>query len=110
MFVAVIAGEAIGENELTQKAVAHTIINRKNEPRDVWSKVETVSDVLTKAQYSAIRGKQYGFCMNYLDERDRSNKGYERLIEAVIPIYYGEEEDFTCGAHYIFNAKKVKAY
>ena len=108
-FVAVIAGEAIGANEKTQKAVAHTIMNRVKEPRDVWSKAKSVSDVLIKSQYNAVDGNQYNLAMNYLNNRDGSNAMYENLINAVIPIYLGMESDFTGGAHYIFNVNGSKA-
>ena len=105
-FISVIAGEAIGENAKTQKAVAHTIMNRVNEPRDVWRKAKSVDDVLIKSQYNAVGSNQYNLCMAYLNNRDGSNAKYEALISAVLPIYYGEEFDFTGGAHYIFNAAK----
>ena len=102
-FVSVIAGEAIGANSKTQKAVAHTIMNRLNEPRDVWSNASTVSDILVKNQYNAVESNQYNQCMTYLNNRDGTNQSYEDLINAVIPIYDGLESDFTGGAHYIFN-------
>ena len=99
-FVSVIAGEAIGANTLTQKAVAHTIMNRLLEPRDVWSDVASVSDVLVESQYNAVGGSQYNQCMAYLNNRDYSSELYEGLISAVIPIYLGCEADFT-GGHII---------
>ena len=102
-FISVIAGEAIGANTKTWKAVAHTIMNRLKEPRDVWSNVTCLNDVLIKSQYKAVDEPQYNACMTYLDNRDCSNKSYEELIQAVIPIYLRCEADFTGGAHYIFN-------
>lgn len=102
-FVSVIAGEAIGANTKTQKAVAHTIMNRFIEPRDVWSHVRSVSEVLVKSQYNAVGEPQYNACMEYLNNRDHSNELYENLIDAVIPIYFQWEADITDGAHYIFN-------
>ena len=107
-FVATIAGEAIGENTKTRKAVAHTIVNRRKEPRDVWSQAKTITDVLTKAQYNAVDGPQYNLCMKYLNNRTGNNNSYEYLIASVIPIYNGEEQDFTMGAHYIFNVNGSK--
>ena len=102
-FISVIAGEAIGANTKTRKAVAHTIMNRFNEPRDVWSNATSVSEVLVKSQYNAVGEPQYNACMTYLNRRDYSSELYEGLISAVIPIYLGYEADFTEGAHYIFN-------
>ena len=102
-FVAVVAGEAIGANTKTRKAVAHTIMNRLNDPKDVWSNVTCIDDVLIKEQYSSVNGSQYNQAMEYLNNRDGSNSTYETLIEEIMPIYYGEEPDFTGGAHYIFN-------
>ena len=102
-FISVIAGEAIGANTKTRKAVAHTIMNRFYEPRDVWNNVTSVSEVLVKSQYNAVGEPQYNACMAYLDNRDYSSQLYEDLINAVIPIYLGYEMDFTGGAHYIFN-------
>ena len=104
MFVAVIAGEAIGANDRSRKAVAHTIMNRRNEPRDVWHRVTSVTDVLTQSgQYQALNSNQYNLAMNYLNNRDGNNELYETLIASVIPIYLGLEEDFTGGAHFIYN-------
>ena len=120
-FVAVIAGEAIGgctrcagcngSNRVReQKAVAHTIMNRVNEPRDVWRRATSVSEVLVHAQYKAVGTPEYNKAMEYMNSRDLNNldpnNDYEILIAAVIPIYNGEVEDFTNGAHYIFVAQK----
>jgi len=105
-FVATVASEAIGENKKTQKAVAHTIMNRFYEPRDRWRHVTSVSDVLIWEQFRGIGGNQYILCMNYLNNRDGSNVLYENLIDTVIPIYYGQEADFTGGAHFIFNVQE----
>ena len=102
-FISVIVGEAIGAKPKEQKAVAHTIMNRYYEPRDVWSEAKSVTDVLVYDQYNAVGSPQYNTCMDYLNNRDGSNEVYENLISTVIPIYEGEEEDFTGGAHYIFN-------
>ena len=104
-FISVIAGEAIGANTKTQKAVAHTIMNRVKEPRDNWANATCVNDVLTKSQYNAIGETQYNLCMSYLDNRNYSNSSYEALIQAVVPIYLYNEADFTNGAHYIFNVE-----
>ena len=104
-FISVIAGEAIGANTKTQKAVAHTIMNRVKEPRDVWANATCVNDVLTKSQYNAIGETQYNLCMSYLNNRNYSNNNYEALIQAVIPIYLYNEADFTNGAHYVFNVE-----
>lgn len=103
-FVAVVAGEAIGANSKTRKAVAHTIVNRVKEPKDIWNKVTCINDVLVKSQYNSVDGPEYNKAMRYLNNRDGNNSTYESLIADVIPIYYGEENDFTGGAHYIFNA------
>jgi len=105
LFMGVIAGEALEANEKTWKAVAHTIMNRLKEPRDRWSNVETVTDVLDKTQYDAVEKKQYLLMREYLENRDGSAARYESLIAAVLPIYAGSEPDFTGGAHYIFNIK-----
>ncbi len=104
-FLSVIAGEAIGANARTWKGVAHTIMNRFKEPRDVWSNATSVTEVLVKAQYNAVGGSQYNKCMAYLNNRDGDNESYEELIQAVIPIYLGCEADFTGGSHYVFNVE-----
>ena len=103
VFIATIAGEAMGENASSQKAVAHTIMNRYYEPRDAWCDITTVADVLVKSEYNGVDSKQYTLCMEYLNNRDGTNAKYEALIDAVIPIYYACEDDFTNGAHFIFN-------
>ena len=102
-FVSTIAGEAIGANTKTQEAVAHTIMNRVNEPRDVWNNVQSVSDVLVYQQYNAVGSNQYNQMMDYLNDRTYNNLRYEMLISAVIPIYNNRGYDFTNGAHYVFN-------
>ena len=86
------------------KAAGHTIMNRVNEPRDIWIHVKSVSDVLIPSQYNAVGLPQYNQCMSYLDSRDGKSDKYESLIAAVMPVYYGEEPELTGGAHYIFNA------
>lgn len=86
------------------KAAGHTIMNRVNEPRDIWIHVKSVSDVLIPSQYNAVGLPQHNQCISYLDSCDGKNDKYESLIAAVMPVYYGEEPDFTGGAHYIFNA------
>ena len=101
-FVAVIAGESLGNGEMAHKAVAHTIMNRYKEPRETWSHVKSVSDVLVKKHYNAVGGDQYNLCLEYLNNRDGSNEVYEELIAEVMPIYFGLQKDFTGGAHYIF--------
>jgi len=103
-FLGVVAGEALQGNVKEQKAVAHTIMNRLKEPRDRWTDVRTVTDVLDKDQYIAVDGRQYNLIVAYLDNRDGKNADYESLIAAVLPIYAGSEPDFTGGAHFIFNA------
>ncbi len=103
VFVSTVAGEAIGENVRTQEAVAYTIMNRYNEPRDAWSSATSVSDILTYEQYNAVGSSQYNQMMLYLENRTYDNLKYEMLIDAVIPIYNNRGFDFTCGAHYVFN-------
>ena len=73
MFVATVAGEANSNNARSQKAVAHTIVNRYKEPRDVWNKAKTITDVMDKHQYTGIDGPQYNLCMAYLNHRTGNN-------------------------------------
>ena len=106
MFVATVAGEANSNNARSQKAVAHTIVNRYKEPRDVWNKAKTITDVMDKHQYTGIDGPQYNLCMAYLNHRTGNNAHYEYLIATVIPVYYDKEADFTMGAHFIMNVSR----
>ena len=106
MLVATVAGEANTESMKAKKAVAHTIVNRAKEPRDSWNKVKSVKDVLENGGYDAVGSGPYNACMAYLNHRTGNNVYYEYLIASVIPIYYDEEEDFTMGAHFIFNTNE----
>ena len=88
-FVAVIAGEAGGEQPLAWECVAQVIMNRLNEKRDAWRYAENVTDIISdKSQFNAYGGKNYNLAMSYLNNRDGTNQKYENIILTVLPYYY----------------------
>ena len=87
-----VAGEVIGREPKAQEAVANVIMNRAK--RDVT----LIESVVSKPyQFDSYLGNQYNKCMSYLDNYDGSNKLYETLLDAVIPVYYGDVPDITKG-------------
>ncbi len=118
-FVAMIVAEAGGESELYWEIVAHVIMNRKNNPQDVFSpghlgkKKEdiTVTDIITQVnrgrlQFNGLDDKLFADTMRYLENRDGSDSHVEEIIGVVMPIYYGDAEDFTGGAQWYYSPKR----
>ena len=110
LFVAVIAGEAIGEGKKSWKAIAHIIMNRVKDKTHDFKNYNTVTKVIKQPyQFSSYfyKDRQYLKAKNYLKKRKPKNKRYERLIKAVIPIYKGKKKDITKGALLYYSPKSM---
>ena len=110
LFVAVIAGEAIGEGKKSWKAIAHIIMNRVRDKTHDFKNYNTVTKVIKQPyQFSSYfyKDRQYLKAKNYLKKRKPKNKRYERLIKAVIPIYKGKKKDITKGALLYYSPKSM---
>ena len=110
LFVAVIAGEAIGEGKKSWKAIAHIIMPRVRDKTHDFKNYNTVTKVIKQPyQFSSYfyKDRQYLKAKNYLKKRKPKNKRYERLIKAVIPIYKGKKKDITKGALLYYSPKSM---
>ena len=101
VFVATIAAEAITTGTNGRKGVANVIMNRIGQRE--WSDYQTAWEVCAYSGFDAYGNNNYLACMDYLNNRDGSNSGYEQLISEVIPIYNGEEVDITGGCQLYYS-------
>ena len=88
LFVATVAGEMIGEAEITWKIVANVIMNRVGKRE--WKKYTTVTDVIKYSGFDAYSKNTTEFqkAKQYLNSRGvQTNTRYENLINIVLPIY-----------------------
>ena len=93
VFIATICGEAIGESKESWIAVAWVIMNRFKHRE--WKKYETITEIITETGFNGYNSKQYKKCMDYLNQRDGSNRLYEEVISAVMPVYFLDISDTT---------------
>ena len=105
-YAATVYAEAGGQNKKTKKAVAHVMHNRIGSRKD-WQNIE---DVLSaKGQFSGYGNKNYNYAMDYYNTGNCDNAltkaSLDECLEVVIPIYRGEESDFTGGAMYFHSLK-----
>ena len=105
-YAATVYAEAGGQNKKTKKAVAHVMHNRIGSRKD-WQNIE---DVLSaKGQFSGYGNKNYNYAMDYYNTGNCDNAltkaSLDECLEVVIPIYRGEESDFTGGAMYFHSFK-----
>lgn len=108
MFVSVIIAEAGGEEQMYWEIVANSIMNRLYNPQDVFKNVESVEDVIVqKYQYSGYNDHNYIKAMEYLNNRDGSNKRIEDIINTVMPIYNGDVADTIDGAQWYYSPKSM---
>lgn len=106
LFIATVAGEAGGNSEKAQRAVAHVIMNRVGY-KD-WAKHDTVGKLLTPDQFSSINdpnNQPFQEMTKYLQNRDGSNPRLERLINTAMNVYHGKVPDFTGGAVMFYSPK-----
>ena len=111
MFVAVIAGEAIGENKKSWEAVAHIIMNRVKDKKYEFKNYNSVTAIIKKGkQFSCYtyNSPQYVAAKKYLNKRKPKNEKYEKMIRTVIPIYRGRKKDFTKGALLYYSPKSME--
>lgn len=96
IFIATIYGEGTTYSTETRQALAHTIMNRVGVRE--WSRQNTVTKVIQNTGFDAYGGALYKEAKAYLDNRDYSNETIESIINVVLPIYRGEQEDTTNNA------------
>ena len=111
LFVAVIAGEAIGENKKSWEAVAHIIMNRVKDKKYEFKNYNSVTAIIKKGkQFSCYtyNSPQYVAAKKYLNKRKPKNEKYEKMIRTVIPIYRGRKKDFTKGALLYYSPKSME--
>lgn len=109
LFISVIYGEANLSSETSWKAIANVIMNRIGEKE--WANYATATDVIMYSGFDAFTDKNspYREAETYFENRDYSNDVIERMIEVVLPIYSGEENDITGGAVLYYSPKAQEA-
>lgn len=108
VFVSTVAGEAGGKcSNRERKAVAHAIINRIGSGD--WKNLKTAKDVCSKPHaFDSYQNKNYMECYNYLKFGTGNPANFEhfdQLAATVLPVYNGEEADFTQGAVFFHSGK-----
>lgn len=101
IFIATVAGEAIGENEITWKAVANVIKNRVGYKE--WRNYSNTTDIIKNTGFDGYQSNQYNLCMNYLNNRTGKDTLYENLINTVLPIINNKETDCTKNSVLFYN-------
>ena len=110
-FAAIVYAESGGENSKTKKAVAHSINNRiKNQH---WTRPQDIIEAISyPGQYEAYENFRYQAAMEYLNTGKISTpelmylnnpaelESIQDSYNAIIPIFYGTEGDFTNGVMY----------
>ena len=114
-FAATVYAEAGGTNTKTKKAIAHSIKNRVDVGH--WTNPKSIMDVISyPSQYDGFGNAKYQAAMEYYNTGKVSNQRWNNSIElnemkdcmdAVIPIYSGEELDFTGGVVYFHSFKNA---
>ncbi len=112
IFVATIAAEAgIAANgkpvsRIARQAMAFVAMNRIH-GKD-WATYDNVADICKYTGFSGYGSANYYLCMDYLNNRDRSNSFYETIITDVIMVYNHDITDFTCGSVLYFTPAAMK--
>jgi len=106
--VAVLYAEAGISGSLEWKTITHLIMNRLDNPQDVWNNAKSVTDIVTKkSQFNGYGDYNYKDAMTYLNSRDGSNSKLEDMIEAILPAYHREEQDFTDGSMWYYSPRSM---
>lgn len=108
-FIAVVAGESIGQGPLAWKVIANVIMNRVGSRE--WSEYKTPSEVMIAKFFSCLLpgyDEEYQLAMNYLENRVNDRNRYEQLISTVMPIYHKEVPDITGGAQLYYSPRSMK--
>ena len=101
MFIITVVGESGEEDIAAQNAVAHTIMNRVNNP-NIWYKPESVTEVISKkkSQYNAWDSPNYPaeWAMEKIENRTGTDEQFEEIVDRLLDIYNGVTPDNTGGA------------
>ena len=76
-------GEPVSSS--ARQAMANVALNRVGSRE--WSKYKTEADICKETGFDGYGGKNYQQCMDYLNNRDFSNKVYEQVIWDVMKAY-----------------------
>jgi len=100
LMIATIYGEAASESEASWEAIANVIMNRVGKREWGNKGWNTVTDIIKYSGFDAYTKKNdpYRTAVDYLDNRDGSNKKIERLITITTAVYNRETKDITGGA------------
>ncbi len=107
-FAALVYSEAGGTNVRTKKAVAHSVKNRIL--LEHWTNSSTILEAISyPEQYFGYNNDKYKAALEYYDTGNVTNPNWNNSLEfldmqnsmqAIIPVYYGDEMDFTGGIQY----------
>lgn len=109
LFIAVVAGESIGQGELGWQVVANMIMNRVGSRE--WAALKTPTEVMNSNHFDCLKeggSNEYNKAVKYLENRVNDNGIYEQLISVVMPIYHGETTDITGGAQLYYSPRSMK--
>lgn len=103
--IAIVDGEAEGENSISRRAVASVIVNRTvSRKRSLGSFYSTVS---WSFQFSSYGGSLYTKCMRYLNNRTGKNSTYEAIIGTSLKVGYRIVKDITKGCLMFYSPKSM---
>jgi len=114
-FAAVIYAEVGGTNDVTIKAVAHSIMNRVGD-YSLGKNMGSISDIVNDpGQYNASHNTRYNNALQFYKTGTINDSQIEisemnKVINLVIPIYNGLENDFTGGVHSFHNLSTPEAW
>lgn len=96
IFFATIYGEAGNSSKTAWKVVAHSIKNRIG--FNIWTKYSTSTEIISETSYDAYTDQTVHY-KNAKSQMDSGNIKPEilKIIQAVEPIFNGQEKDFTEG-------------
>ncbi len=105
LLITTIYGEANLCSEYSWKAIAHIIMNRVGYRE--WSQYKTPVDIIKYTGFDAYisHNNPYNEAESYFRNRDYSNDKIENMIQVVMPILRGEEEDITQNAVLYYSPK-----
>ena len=109
VLIATIAAEATVTAEGNQvssearQAMANVALNRVGKRE--WKKYKTVAEVCEKSGFDGYGDDNYDACMEYLNNRDYSNKTYESIILSVMKAYCW---DITQGCQLYYTPAAMK--
>ncbi len=98
LLVTTIYGEADACSENSWRAIANIIMNRVGVRE--WSQYKTPVEIVKYTGFDAYKDRNVPYleAEAYFKNRDYSNENIERMIQVIMPILRGEEDDITQNA------------